>query len=153
MASTNLRKPFTGRHMAAAMVGGFSVIVGVNLFMAFQASSTFGGVVVENSYVASQKFNGWLEQARAQEQLGWSAGMQRDEDGSVRVMLDGPGPDVRLAAVARHPLGRAPDRELTFVRAADGSFVSRETLPAGRWTVRLEVRDGDDTWRGEDHLT
>jgi nitrogen fixation protein FixH len=148
-----MTRRFTGRHMAAILVTFFGIVFAVNFVMAGYAHSTFGGIVVENSYVASQKFNGWLEEARAQERLGWSAGIKRDDDGSVRVMLDGPGPQARLAAIARHPLGRAPDRELTFVRAADGSFVSRETLPAGRWTMRLEVRDGDDIWRSEDHLT
>ena len=83
MARTAPRKPFTGRHMAAVMVGGFSVIVGVNLFMAWQASSTFGGVVVENSYVASQHFNRWLDQAAQARALGWEARASRLPDGRI----------------------------------------------------------------------
>ena len=34
------------------------------------AMSTFGGIVVENSYVASQEFNGWLEEARQSDGAG-----------------------------------------------------------------------------------
>jgi nitrogen fixation protein FixH len=54
-------RTFTGWHMALILIGFFAVVVGVNLLMARFASSTFGGVVVENSYVASQQFNGWLK--------------------------------------------------------------------------------------------
>jgi len=42
-------KPFTGRHMLAVLVGFFGVVIAVNFIMASYATSTFGGVVVENS--------------------------------------------------------------------------------------------------------
>ena len=45
-------RPFTGRHMAAIMVAFFGVVIAVNVYMARLATSTFTGVVVENSYVA-----------------------------------------------------------------------------------------------------
>ena len=63
---------FTGKHMAAVLVCGFAIVIGVNLFMARAAISTFGGLVVENSYVASQNFNGWLEEARQVKSFGWT---------------------------------------------------------------------------------
>jgi nitrogen fixation protein FixH len=47
------------------MVAFFGVVIAVNLTMARLAIGSFGGVVVENSYVASQKFNGWLDRPRA----------------------------------------------------------------------------------------
>ena len=50
-------RTFTGWHMATILVSFFAIVVGVNLLMARFATSTFGGVVVENSYVASQQFN------------------------------------------------------------------------------------------------
>ena len=55
-----MQRAFTGRHMAAIMVAFFGVVIVVNLLNARLASSTFGGEVVENSYVASQDFNRWL---------------------------------------------------------------------------------------------
>ena len=45
------------------------MIIGVNLFLAFKAVSTFPGLEVDNSYVASQGFN---ERKAAQEALGWT---------------------------------------------------------------------------------
>lgn len=138
---------FTGQHMAMILVAFFAVVVAVNFLMARQALSTFGGVVVENSYVASQKYNGWLDEARAQQRLGWDAEVDRMADGRVRATVSGPGQGASVVALARHPLGRQPDRRIDFVRHADGSFVSREELPAGRWTLHLELRDGQSVWR------
>ena len=64
---------FTGRHMALSMVAFFSVIIAVNLFMATLASSSWTGLVVKNSYVASQQFNVDLAKAREQAKRGWSS--------------------------------------------------------------------------------
>ena len=60
-------KKFTGYHATMMIVGFFAVVVAVNLVMAQFALSTFSGTVVDNSYVASQKYNQWLEQARHQQ--------------------------------------------------------------------------------------
>ena len=50
----------TGRHVAAIFIGFFAIVIAVNMLMASYAIGGFGGTVVDNSYVASQKFNGWL---------------------------------------------------------------------------------------------
>ena len=63
-------RKFTGWHMTGILVAFFGVVVSVNVFMAQAAISTFDGTVVDNSYVASQKFNGWLDKAEAQKALG-----------------------------------------------------------------------------------
>lgn len=142
--------PFTGRHFAAILVSFFAVVVAVNLVMARYASATFGGVVVENSYVASQEFNGWLKAARREAALGWSAQAQREADGNVAVIMFGDLPaGLVLKGEARHPLGREPDRLLTFTRQADGRYVSGQPLPAGRWKLRLEAVAGAQRWRSE----
>lgn len=141
---------FTGRHMAMVMVAFFAVVIGVNLIMARMASHSFTGVVVENSYVASQHFNRWLEEARRERELGWSATATRAQDGHVVVALAGAPADVRVSAVAWHPLGRAPDRPLRFERT-DAGFRSDEVLPAGRWRIRIEVNAaGGRRWRTEE---
>lgn len=142
--------PFTGRHFTILIVAFFAVVVAVNLVMARYASATFGGVVVENSYVASQNFNGWLKAARREAALGWNAASRREADGSVAVTMGGDLPEgLVLKGEARHPLGREPDRALTFRRLADGRFVSTQPLPQGRWKLRLEAVAGVQRWRGE----
>ena len=144
-----VRGPFTGRHFAAIMVLFFGVVIAVNLVMARAASATFGGVVVENSYVASQNFNGWLDQARAQQALGWSARAERHKDGRIAVTVNAAPADAVVSAVARHPLGRAPDQSLEFAAQGNGSYVSGSRLPAGRWRLRIEVDANGQHWRSE----
>ncbi len=147
-----MTRRFTGWHMLAMMVSFFGVVIAVNFTMARMAYTSFGGIVVENSYVASQEFNGWLEQAEAQDALGWQVESQWREDGRIAVTVAG-APDLQsVSAMVRHPLGRLPDRELHFVRTPDGSYVSDEALPAGRWTLRLQLNSGADEWRREVHL-
>ena len=95
---TGIKAPgrFTGRHMAAILIGFFAVVLAVNLMLARLASSTFGGVVVENSYVASQHFNRWLDAAAAERSLGWKAQASRRADGRVAVVLAGAGGGAKL---------------------------------------------------------
>ena len=144
---------FTGRHMATILVGGFAIVIGVNLFMARAAISTFGGLVVENSYVASQNFNGWLEGARAVKALGWQVALSRKADGRVQVRTADVPAGMAVSGDAWHPLGRLPDHKLVFAPNGDGGFVSTVPLPPGRWMVRLEVASGGKVWRGEQPLS
>lgn len=149
--STSTVRPFTGRHMAAIMVAFFGVVIGVNVFMAHLATSSFTGEVVENSYVASQHFNRWLDEAKREQALGWQAGAERIDDGRVVLTLVGLPADAKVMAWARHPLGRVADRALEFrpVAGRRGHFVSVEALPAGRWRLRIEVNAGAKAWRAE----
>ena len=134
-----IARRFTGLHMTALLCGFFGVVVAVNLLMATLAVRTFGGVVVENSYVASQKYNGWLAEARRQERLSWKVkpGVAADR----RVVLAGPLAGASASGVASHPLGRQPDVALRF-HAEGGMLVSDRPLPSGRWIVRLTVGKG-----------
>lgn len=144
-------RPFTGRHLSAIMITFFAVVIAVNVFMAREASATFGGVVVENSYVASQNFNRWLDEASSEQARGWKADLVRQNDGRLAVSLHGPEVSPHaISAIARHPLGRQPDVSLHFTAQANGALVSTQTLPGGRWRVRIEVRTNDGKlWRSE----
>lgn len=144
-----MNKTFTGRHMAMILVAGFGVVIAVNLLMARLAVSTFGGVVVENSYVASQEFNTWLKAADQSRALGWEPRVARLADGRVQVDFAIGSSPLELNGIARHPLGRLPDTAIAFTSTRAGRFVSTAPLPAGRWTMRLEGRAGAQAWRGE----
>jgi nitrogen fixation protein FixH len=143
MTQTSTRKrPFTGRHIAITLIAFFGTVIAVNFTMAYFASATFGGLVVDNSYVASQKFNGWLEKARAQKALGWSLEAARTADGRIAVTLASggqPKADAQVSALVRHPLGQVPERTLLFRAVAPGRYESLEALPGGRWIVHLHA--------------
>ncbi|AKM09522.1 FixH family protein [Croceicoccus naphthovorans] len=142
-------KSFTGRHMAAVMVVGFGIVIAVNFTMAALASSSFGGVVVENSYVASQNFNGWLDRAEKSEALGYSVEASRGADGRVVLATANVPAGSQVIAVARHPLGHQPETELAFVQSGHDAWTSTAALPEGRWTLRILAKTGPDEWRGE----
>jgi len=146
------RGRFTGWHMTGILVGFFGVVMAVNFTMASFASSTFGGIVVENSYVASQEFNGWLDEAEAEKALGWEAVTAWRPDGRLAVTVTGAPEGLKVIAIARHPLGRLPDQHLAFAPLGNGRYLSDKELPAGRWTLRLELSDGSHRWRREETL-
>ena len=146
-----MQKEFTGRKMAAILVAGFGVVVAVNFTMAAIASGSFSGVVVENSYVASQKFNDWLDQAERQQALGWNAEASRSGD-RLALDLENVPASARITAQVRRPLGQADPRELTFVQTGEARLLSSEALPAGRWIVRVSIERGDDRWVSEEQI-
>ncbi|MBO9575367.1 MAG: FixH family protein [Sphingobium sp.] len=135
-------RTFTGRHMTMILVAFFGVVIAVNMVMATLATRTFGGLVVENSYVASQKFNGWFEKAREEKALGWTLAAQRLPDGRVAIRLSGAAPiaNALVTALARHPLGRMAERGLAFRPGGDRSYESTAPLPAGRWILHVEAQ-------------
>ena len=151
-ATASTKGQLTGRKVTAIFVVFFGIVMAVNFTMAHFASSTFGGVVVENSYVASQNYNKWLDEAAAEKKLGWSAAATRLPDNRVALSFTGAPDDLAVTGVARHPLGHAPDQALTFARAADGAFVSDSAVAPGRWLVRLTAQAGQTKWRDEQEL-
>jgi nitrogen fixation protein FixH len=144
---------FTGRHITAILIAFFGVVISVNVLMARLAIRSFGGEVVENSYVASQHFNRWLDEAAVEQALGWKAHVARRTDDRLSVRLEGvPAGTIALAGDARHPLGVQPDHALHFNRIGDGSFISTKPLPAGRWRLHLDVHAAGRHWRHEEDL-
>lgn len=142
-------RTFTGWHMALILFSFFAVVVSVNLLMARFASSTFGGVVVENSYVASQQFNGWLKQASTEQALGWKGAIARDDEGRATLqLLDKEGKSIsaaKVTAVAEHPLGRRPTTALVLHETVPGTYAA--PLEAGRWRLRITVEAQGKAWR------
>lgn len=146
-----MTRRFTGWHMTAILVGFFAVVIAVNVTMARLASSTFGGALAENGYVASQDYNRWIADARRQDQLGWSA-TARVEQGHLVLDVTGvsfPAADVRLV----HPLGRLKEVRLTMHTTASNRLVSTERVPPGRWEVHLVIRSGGRSARYIDEVS
>lgn len=143
---------FTGKHMAGVLVGGFGVVIAVNVVMASFAAGSFHGTVVDNSYVASQKYNGWLAQAAASEALGWGAEVRRRADGRVVITTRSVPEGAALTATAERPLGAREETGLSFTTFGEGVWVSDQPLAGGRWQVRTAIRAGGKAWAGESEI-
>lgn len=145
-------KNFTGKHMFLILFAGFGVVMAVNFGMAALASRSFSGVVVENSYVASQEFNQWLDAAEKQEALGWDAVISRHGSGHLVVETSGVPTGARVSAELRRPLGENDSTTFELSEDEGGRFRSDDALPAGRWTVRLFIQSGQDRYAVEEPL-
>ncbi|MEM6266022.1 MAG: FixH family protein [Pseudomonadota bacterium] len=152
MSGNPKAKPFTGKHMAVILVVGFGIVAAVNFTMASYATGGFHGVVVDNSYVASQKFNGWLEQAQKARELGWQARAARADDGHVVVTSKGVPNAASVTAELRRPLGTREYASLRFTPTSEGTYRSHIPVDEGRWTIRLSIAADGDSWIGESEL-
>lgn len=137
---------FTGRHMLGFMVTFFGVIIGVNLTMARFAVTSWSGLVVPNTYVASQQFNGKAEQSRAIAAMGYQVDLRSDPDGLSVLLTDRAGQPARadmVTAALRRPVGVLGDRDLTFLPEGDGVYRSAGGLAEGEWIAHvIAVSDG-----------
>jgi nitrogen fixation protein FixH len=142
-------KTFTGKHFAIIMVAGFGIVIAVNLTMATLAVGGFHGVVVKNSYVASQQFNGWLDEAEKARALGWQVKPERAGDGHVLLITESVPAGTTFAAALRRPLGAQEFADLTFRPFGDGKWRSDQPISQGRWIIRLSADAGEVMWAEE----
>jgi len=139
-------KPLTGRKVLAIFVGAFTLIVGVNIFMAWNAIGTFPGLEVKNGYIASQTFD---RDRAAQEALGWETAAAI-EDNIVQLTIIGPdGKPARVESIAG-TIGRATERsddqELVFRQDESGVHLAEVTpLDFGKWDLRFVATAANGT--------
>ena len=140
------KKTINGYHVTAMFIAFFGVIAAVNFLMASFALGSFSGTVVDNSYVASQKYNEWLEESRQEAAHGWTVGKPERDGDRLRInafdaddlSLSG----ARVSVLADHPVGRTEPFELTFTEKRSGHYISNEALPKGRWKLKISISDG-----------
>ena len=145
-------KQFTGRQMAAILVIGLGIVAAVNFTMASLATGGFHGIVVENSYVASQQFNDWLDEAEAARELGWTAKAARQDDGHVLITSEAVPQSAVITAELRRPLGEREYASLAFIDLGDGLYRSDTPVDNGRWTMRLFIEADGIEWAQESEL-
>lgn len=139
-------RKITGKHVACMFVGGFGVIIAVNIYMATQAVGTFPGLEVSSSYADSQTFD---DRRVAQQALGWHASVETDLNELRLSLVDDAGRPVypaQLDALLTRPTTRADDQALELTRGANGVLVAPAEIGDGRWRLRLTgtARDGTD---------
>lgn len=134
----------TGKHVLAITVSAFAVIIGVNVLLAVKAVSTFPGLEVDNSYVASQGFNA---RKAAQEALGWTMTPGYDHGRMTLAFhgADGLPVDVQdLQVLVGRTTETTDDTFPTFVR--DGAVYAAEVpLHQGKWMIKVTARSAEGT--------
>ncbi len=148
---------FTGTHMAVIMAAFFGVIVAVNLVMAEFASSSWTGLVVKNSYVASQGFNEVVAAKRRQDAMGWRSEYAM-AGGKVSIRIsDSSGDPVAVNSIDltfRRPTFEADDHTIALTLLHPGEFGAEHRLGDGIWVVEVSADMGTDTpWRDAFRIT
>lgn len=143
-------KQFTGWHMLAIMIGWFGIVIAVNLFMAWNATSSWTGLVVKNSYVASQHFNEVTAEKRAQLAMGWKA-TPVYEGGVLTLDLQdarrAPIEDAIITARLGRPSYDAQDHMVQFAETAPGAYAGDTELASGIWDAEVTVTGASgDVW-------
>ena len=133
-----------GIHVLAFTSAAFGLIIAVNVLMAWKAISTFPGLEVANSYVASQEFD---TAKAAQVALGWQVAPTY-QDGEIRLAFtDAAGQAVTLGGLSVL-LGRpteARDDSTPVFALRDGVYVAPATLNPGKWMLHIAATAPDGT--------
>jgi nitrogen fixation protein FixH len=154
----NGSEQLTGRHVAVALISFFTVVIGVNFMLAWLASESWTGLVVPNSYVASQNYNLRLEAAREQKARGWREHIDYADDRLNLEIVDREGRPVLLDNV-RVEIGRPAtdfeDHEIALAYAGGGRYGALDRLDGGVWqmVVRGESKEGDYRIEGRMFVT
>ncbi|MGX9354938.1 FixH family protein [Roseobacteraceae bacterium S113] len=133
-----------GWHVGLIFSSFFAVIITVNIALAYSAVSTFPGIEVKNSYVASQSFDARRTQ---QKSLGWHVKVETLEGGITVAITDVAGAPVQVARIEAI-LGRAThvhdDQHPVF--SFDGRrYSAPATLGPGYWNLRMRAVAVDGT--------
>ncbi len=140
------RVKLTGGRVFGLVALFFGVIIGANLMLANRAVSTFPGLEVKNSYVASQKFDA---DRTAQIDLGWALSPEYDAAAKeLRLKFTDksgyPAEVTGLSVLVGRATEARDDSRPEFIREA-GVFVAPLELPAGKWMLQIEAFSADGT--------
>lgn len=143
-------KTFTGWHFLAILCSYFGIVIGVNLFMAWNAVDSWTGLVVQNSYVASQQFNEVTAEKRAQIAMGWKA-VPNYQAGSLQLAMtdaaDAPIDDAIITAKLGRPAYDAEDHMVQFRQTGPGTYAAPTDLGNGAWNADVTVTDAEgEVW-------
>ena len=146
---------FTGWHMLFIMLAFFGVIITVNVTMAVLAGRSWTGLVVKNSYVASQHFNEDLAEARRQAARGWTSKLLYGEQHFAFTLKGRNGQPVVLGdlkvSVGR-PASEAQDQTVALWHVGEGRYRGDVALEPGIWMVRITGGTGENAYRRDSRI-
>ena len=141
--------------MLFAMLAFFGVIITVNLTMAAFATRSWTGLVVKNSYVASQAFNRELEQAKVQAARGWTGDIIYHNGAVVLALTDKAGQpvvlDTSIVQIGR-PAFEQEDHRVVMVHQGNGIYHAKDKLRPGIWQVSVRGTSSQGDYRLDSRL-
>jgi nitrogen fixation protein FixH len=137
------------------MLAFFGVIIAVNVTMAVLAGRSWTGLVVKNSYVASQHFNEDLAEARRQAARGWTSKLAYGEQHFAFTLKDSNAQPVVLddlkVSVGR-PASEVQDQTVALRHVGDGRYRGDVALEPGIWMIRITGGAGEHAYRRDSRI-
>ncbi len=129
-------RPFTGRHMLSIMLTFFAIVFTANMTLVYYANHSWTGLVVQNSYVASQEFNATtqrLEQAAADVHV-----ILDYQNKILKITLRGNNGKVaqikNVVAKLGRPSHEGEDISISLKAEGNGIFSAETVLGKGQWS-------------------
>ncbi|AAN29305.1 MULTISPECIES: FixH family protein [Brucella] len=142
---------FTGWHMLGIMFMFFGVIIAVNLLMAYNAIHSWSGLVVQNTYVASQEFNDKAKTGKEQAALNWQSKPAYENGVFTWQLADHNGKAVAMTGGTvdfKRPVGDAHDTKVTLTVREPGILTAPLELGEGAWIMEVNADAGlEDPYR------
>ena len=141
-----------GWHVLLMLLAFFGVMLGVNLFMTYEAITTFRGADTDSVYQAGRLFPREMAAARDQTSLNWTvaAHVERSADGvalltfAPRDKLGQPIAGLLVTVRLEHPSDRYRDRTVTLAEQAPGLYGGNLVdVTAGVWDAVFDAAQGD----------
>ena len=150
MKNTKAIKPLTGHHMVMIFGLFFGVVFAVNIFMTVSAVRSWTGLVVENSYVASQQFNAETALLNKSAAMGILHQLHY-KNGTLSLSLkakDGHATDAKNVQVIIGTPNNGESQTLDLLPSASGEFIANAKLVVGIWSGELSaVMNGTEKWK------
>ena len=141
-----MTRTFTGWHMATITISFFTIIIAVNLVLAVLANSSWTGLVVANSYVASQTFNRDAAEARQQQAVGWQLKLTVKRDFAQISVLNRDNrllTGLNIRAILQRPTDEAGDQNLKLQDSGTGVYLAQVRIGRGVWIADITAEGSD----------
>ncbi len=135
-----------GRDVLAALFAFFGVIFAVNGYFLYAAISTHTGVVANEPYRKGLAYNERIAADERQAQLGWTATLEVERNGLIRLALrDRDGLSISAHAVTGtigRPATSKSDQAVTLRESEPGIYFTKiGVLSPGSWIASLDITD------------
>jgi nitrogen fixation protein FixH len=137
-------KEFTGRHLLIILISFFGVMLAVNAVFIYLALSTFSGLERPSAYQDGLKYNETIEEARAQDALGWSHKVALSPVGRIELTVTGasgePVPGLAVSGRIERPVATDTRRELVLSEVREGVYAAdADGIGPGNWILTLSA--------------
>jgi nitrogen fixation protein FixH len=141
-------------------VGGFMVVLGVNVALLFFATTTFNGLETRHAFEEGNTYNAKIAAEEKQKALGWQiafaasgGAVAGSTDLPARLTLSAqdaqgaPLEGLEVYAQIRRPTQDGHDQAVVLDPVTPGKYARTINLPMpGQWEVRLKLRRGEDSY-------